>query len=247
MVCPKCKCTIANSSDYCIFCGKTFTRNGRRAARYCADGPKRRRPSDKRAQRFLGAAALIAAAFVFGSIWFAPAERFTDTSMSVQTNPSPEQPAAAAPTPELTSAPTATPVPSVTPAATPAAAGEPFADFSGVYTVDLYLFEATGGDAQTQANLDELLGKELECVITLDVDGAGDGTVLVEQSFFDPETIPVSAVEDVNGAVSESALFGVAQQSEYRVAVSCLRLNGSLSGFIWLDSAAVHMEFMFFG
>ena len=272
MVCPNCKNPIGDSSDFCIFCGKTFTRSGEDAVRYCADEPKRKRPARRRAQRFLNGIALVTAMAVFGAVALSPAGRFTGTSAPMQTatpavpaatnTPAPEftvspEPAAAPepaatpepmPTPTLEPTPTPTPEPTATPTPEPADAG-PFAGVSGAYPVALYIFDASSDDPEIQPDLDELPGYALEGTMTLEVDGDGNGVIRIdqEQLELDPEEVPVSAFVDDDGSVSGDTLFGIVQQSDYQLAVSCICMDGSVSGFIWMDDEQTHIVMMFFG
>ncbi len=261
MVCPCCKNPIGNSSDFCIFCGRTFTPRGRNAARYCADEPKRKSNTGNCAQRLLYSATLIAALITFGAIWLSPAGRFTDAPVFVPANKTPVPTAAATPTttPAASEEPAVNPRQSVpleptagvTPAPTPdAAAAEEqdgvFACVSGEYPADLYMIEAKSADPQIQSNLDELVGDDHEGMMALNVDGAGNGTIQIDQAWFDPATVPVSAFVD-NGIVSSDTLVGTIQQNDYQVTVTCICKNGSISGFIWLDNELTHIVVMFFG
>jgi len=271
MVCPNCKNPIGDSSDFCIFCGKAFTRRGKTAARYCADEPKRRRPARRRAQRFLNGIALAAALAVFCAVWFSPAGRFTGTPASAQADAAPVPAATNTPAPELTSspepaatpaatqtpvvtpepaatpAPSATPEPTATPTPEPAAEDGPFAGVSGSYPVALYIFDASSDDPEVQPELDELPDYALEGTMTLEVDDDGNGFIRIDQELLDPAEVPVSPFVDDYGNVSGDTLVGIVQQSDYQLAVSCICMDGSVSGFIWMDDEQTHIVIMFFG
>lgn len=269
MVCPNCKNPIGDSSDFCIFCGKTFTRRGKTAARYCADEPKRRRPARKRAQRFLNGIALAAALTVFGAVSLSPAGRFTGTSVPPQVVAAPVPAATNTPAPELTvspepaatpaatQTPTATPKPAATPKPTPAPTPTPepavetgpFAGVSGSYPIALYIFDVSSDDPEIQPDLDELPGYAMEGTMTLEVDENGDGVIRIEQEQLelDLAEVPVSAFVNDDGSVSGDTLVGIAQQSDYQLAVSCICMDGSVSGFIWMDDELTHIVIMFFG
>jgi hypothetical protein len=167
------------------------------------------------------------------------------------------------PTPTATPQPTtsATPQPSLTliPEAvspTPETAGEPtpvpeaggtFGGVSGDYPVVVFLSEADSEDPETQRSADALFGEQFGGTITLDVDANGDGRVSIDQGFFPPDEIAVSAFIDSNGAVSENTLYGTLMSGGYKLTVVCVCSENSVSGFLWMDDELTHIEFLYFG
>jgi len=246
MICPNCKTLVADASDFCIFCGKPFTQKGKRTACYSASMPVARRSAAGRAERLLYLFALFTALIVFGAILFSPGDESKTVPAAAARTPVVTTPAEAAlsPTPAPTPAATATPVP--TPTETAEATG-PFSGYSGDYPVVMYLSVGESDDPETQAATDALLNKRFDGAVTLAVDETGRGTVSIDQAFFSREDVPVSAFVNSEGAVSDTTLYGVLNVEDYKLTVVCVCADDSVSGFIWMDNALTHIEFLYFG
>ena len=83
--------------------------------------------------------------------------------------------------------------------------------------------------------------------VTLDIDSLGDGTLQIDQGFFSPEAILVSAFVDSANVTSQNTLYGTSKESGYVLTVVCVCAEGGVSGFIWMDNEETHIEFLYFG
>ncbi len=252
MVCPHCKTPVSGSADFCIFCGTPFTRAGRRAKHFCASSSVST-PGIVRAKRFFYGAALLLSVSVFCSVLLTP--RFGDstpplvaevTPQSTAT-PEPVQPSA---TPTPTPAPTANAAPSTSPSPLPTEAPQnsgSFSDRSGAYPVSMYVSEVESANPDTQAVGEAILNETFDGTLTLAIDSLGDGTIQIDQGFFSPEAVLVSAFVDSANVTSENTLYGVSQETGYVLTVVCVCADGGVSGFIWMDNEETHIEFIYFG
>ncbi|MCE5188209.1 MAG: hypothetical protein LLF75_03345 [Eubacteriales bacterium] len=141
-----------------------------------------------------------------------------------------------------------TEIPPILPVPAPSSAEKDgFSKASGTYAVLLYLSDVQTDDPATQSAADEIAGKRFDGGITLSVDSSGTGSIQIDQAFFSPKSIEVTAFQDESGTLSGDTVYGVAFQSGMRISVVCVCKNESISGFIWLDSAKSHIEFLYFG
>ena len=232
MTCPVCKILLNPSADVCPFCGRAFTRRGRRAVLYNPRAKKTVLTFAGQAQRALY---FLAFAAFFASSGLAA---LSPSGGTLQTASVPTVSAA----PSVSPAPTPTPVPETV---FPSDPGGPFSGRSGEYGVEFYLSEGSSENADTQAAMDALLNETFEGYLTLDVNAAGAGTVVIEQSFFSPDEIPVSAFVDSGENVSTTTLYGIADSYGVKVTVVCVFEDDTLSGFIWMDDGRTHMEFLY--
>jgi hypothetical protein len=276
MVCPNCRSTVSNGSNSCIFCGNVFTRKGKSVVRYEAGAKKTRRTFAGKAQRFFLIAALFFGAVTFGVILFSPeipwyasvinAPQTIETpaptpALTPEPTPAATPEPAAAATPEPTATATSEPTPSATPETVsptpvrsedPAATPSPetngaFNGINGNYPIIVFLSEVDSDDPETQQSAGALLGERMEGTITLSVDGNGDGTIAIDQGLFPPDEIAVSAFVDSEGAVSANTLYGTLNAGGYKLTVVCVCADQSISGFLWMDDALTHIEFLYFG
>lgn len=250
MVCPRCKTPVSGSADYCVFCGTPFTRAGRRATHYCASSPAKT-SGFVLAKRFFYSAALLLSAAVFCSILLTP--RFggntpplaAEVSPQSEATPEPVQPGATpTPTPLPTGAPSASHVP---PPTEPQYESGAFSNRSGSYPVKLYLSTVESANSETQAAGEAILNEPFGGTVTLDIDSLGDGTLQIDQGFFSPEAILVSAFVDSANVTSQNTLYGTSNESGYVLTVVCVCEDGGVSGFIWMDNEETHIEFLYFG
>lgn len=276
MVCPNCRSTVSNGSNSCIFCGNAFTRKGRSVARYEAGANRTRRTFAGKAQRFFLIVALFFGAVTFGVILFSPEipwySSVVNAPQTIET-PAPTPTFTLEPTPTATPEPTAAETPAPTPSATPeptptitpeqlsptpvlsedpAATPSPEADgafygISGNYPIIVFLSEVDSDDPETQQSAGALLGERMDGTITLSVDGNGDGTIAIDQGLFPPDEIAVSAFVDSEGTVSANTLYGTLNAGGYKLTVVCVCADQSVSGFLWMDDALTHIEFLYFG
>lgn len=252
MVCPRCKTPFSGSADFCIFCGTPFTRAGRRAAHFCASNPVKT-PGIVRAKRFFYGAALLLSVSVFCSVLLTP--RFSGNTPPLAAEVSPQS--AATPEPVQQSAaptPTSTPLPTAAPTASPAPSpteaqqeSGAFSDRSGSYPVRMYISEVESANPDTQASGEAMLNEQFDGTLTLEIDSLGDGTIQIDQGFFSPEAVLVSAFVDSANVTSENTLYGVSQETGYVLTVVCVCAEGGVSGFIWMDNEETHIEFIYFG
>ncbi len=147
-------------------------------------------------------------------------------------------PQAVSPTPETTVEPTATPTPGVDGA---------FYDVNGDYPIVVFLSEVDTDDPDTQQSAGALLGERFDGTITLNVDANGDGTIMIDQGFFPPDEIAVSAFVGSDGSVSTNTLYGTTMDGGYKLTVICVYSGQSVSGFFWMDDELTHIEFLYFG
>ncbi len=147
-------------------------------------------------------------------------------------------PQAVSPTPETTAEPAVTP--------TPGADGA-FNGVNGDYPIVVFLSEVDTDDPDTQQSAGELLGERFDGTITLNVDANGDGTISIDQGFFSPDEITVSAFVGSDGSVSANTLYGTIMDGGYKLTVICVYSGQSVSGFFWMDDELTHIEFLYFG
>lgn len=165
---------------------------------------------------------------------------------------SPEPAPTATPEPTPTATPDAeavspSPGTSEDPDATPSPdAGGAFYGRSGDYPVVMFLSVADSDDPDTQAAADALMNQRFSGTVKLDIDADGNGTVTVDQAFFSPEPIPVSAFIDSDGVVSDNTLYGALDSGGYRLTVICVCSDDTISGFFWMDDTLTHIEFLYF-
>jgi len=157
-----------------------------------------------------------------------------------------ETPAASAPaqTPVPSSIPPFSPSPSPE-AVCPVDPGGPFSDRSGEYGVKFYLSEGNSDNPDTQAAMDALLNETFTGSLTLDVNSAGVGTVVIQQAFFAPDEIAVSAFVDSGEHVSTNTLYGISRENGLKVTIVCVFKESKLSGFVWMDDDSSHLEFLY--
>ncbi len=252
MVCPCCKTPVSGSADYCIFCGTPFTRAGRRVTHYSASSP-RKTPAVVKAKRFFYSAALLVSLTVGFVVLLSPQATREVPPLSAEAIPS----AAPAPTPVL---PNAAPVPTPTPEATAAPSASPaplpteapqnsgsFFNRSGAYPVSMYISEVESANPDTQAAGEAILNEPFDGTMTLAIDSLGDGTIQIDQGFFSPDEIIVSAFVDSTNVTSQNTLYGVSNETGYVLTVVCVCSDGGISGFIWMDNEETHIEFIYFG
>lgn len=252
MVCPCCKTPASGSADYCIFCGTPFTRAGRRVTHYCASEPQKT-PAVVKAQRFFYSAAVFISLTVGIVILLSPQTSRGILPLTAEAIPSaapaqtPALPSAAPtpmPTPASSDPPWASPAPS--PAETPVESSV-FSNRSGAYPVSMYVSEVESANPETQAAGEAILNELFDGTMTLAIDSLGDGTIQIDQGYFSPEAIFVSAFVDSKNVTSKNTLYGVSNESGYLLTVVCVCSDGGISGFIWMDNDETHIEFIYFG
>jgi len=248
MVCPCCKTPVSGSADYCIFCGTPFTRAGRRVTHYSASSPQRT-SAVVRAKRFFYSAAVLVSLTVGFVVLLSPQGLREVPPLSAEAVPSaapaptPTLPSAT-PTPEATAAPSSSPVPLPTEA--PQNSGS-FFNRSGAYPVSMYISEVESANPDTQAAGEAILNEPFGGTMTLAIDSLGDGTIQIDQGFFSPDEILVSAFVDSANVTSQNTLYGVSNETGYVLTVVCVCSDGGISGFIWMDNEETHIEFIYFG
>lgn len=248
MVCPCCKTPVSGSADYCIFCGTPFTRAGRRVTHYCASSPQRT-PAVVRAKRFFYSAAILVSLTVGFVVLISPQGSREVPPLSAEAVPS-AAPAQTPTLPSATPAPEATAAPSASPAPLPTEAPQnsgSFSNRSGAYPVSMYISEVESANPDTQAAGEAILNEPFGGTMTLAIDSLGDGTIQIEQGFFSPEAILVSAFVDSTNVTSKNTLYGVSNETGYVLTVVCVCSDGGISGFIWMDNEETHIEFIYFG
>lgn len=250
MVCPRCKTPVSGSAGYCIFCGTPFTRAGRRVTHYSSSIPQKT-PAVVSAKRFFYSAAVFVSLTVGFVVLLSPQGSRETPQIAAEAIPS----AAPAQTPVLPSAtpsstPAATPSPSAVPAPSPAETplqSGSFSNRSGAYPVNMYLSKVESANPDTQAAGDAILNEPFGGTLTLDIDSLGDGTIQIDQGFFSPEAILVSAFVDSENVTSQNTLYGTSKETGYVLTVVCVCADGGISGFIWMDNEETHIEFLYFG
>ncbi len=125
-------------------------------------------------------------------------------------------------------------------------AEEPFFGTSGVYNVNFTLSEITSDDPDTLAAADGIRDELFPGVLSISIDESGVGTLSIQQIFVSQEDIPVSAFVDSQGVRSNNTLYGYVMRGGMKLSVVCVFEESSLSGFIWLDDDATHIEFLYF-
>jgi hypothetical protein len=251
MVCPHCKTPVTGSADYCIFCGTPFTRAGRRVTHYSASSPQKT-PAVVKAQRFFYSAAVFVSLTVGFVILLSPQGVRKIPPLSVEAVPSatPQTPALSSAAPVPTPTPEATAIPSPSPAPLPTEAPQNSGSFfnrSGAYPVSMYISEVESANPDTQAAGEAILNETFDGTMTLAIDSLGDGTIQIEQGFFSPDAIFVSAFVDSANVTSQNTLYGVSNETGYVLTVVCVCADGGISGFIWMDNEETHIEFIYFG
>lgn len=253
MVCPRCKTPVSGSAEYCIFCGTAFTRIGRRTVHYSASQPARK-PALIRAKRFFYSLAVVLAASVFCAVLLSPADFRENAPASAAiaspfvtaspTLPAPSETPSAAPTPSP--APSAALSPEPSPTETQGT-GSAFSDRSGTYPVVMFLSEVDSTNPDTKAAAEAIMDERFDGVMTLAIDSLGDGTIQIDQGFFSPNAILVSAFIDSDNVTSGNTLYGVSNEESFVLTVICVCAEDGVSGFIWMDNDETHIEFLYFG
>ncbi len=233
-VCPRCKNLIPRTVVFCLFCGKALKRGIRRIPQEAPNIPKIKLTFSGFAQRALIALSLIVASFVAALALFSPDQ----------------PPQLALATPVLSAPlPAQTPVPSPGAAATqaPLDGATLFSGSNGDHAVELFVSEVSGDDPSVPSRSDALTGKLFNGVLTIAVNSTGSGTISIAQEFFSPKAIPVAAFTDPEGLISDNTLYGISELNGTKISVVCVCEENNISGFIWMDSASMHVEFLYFG
>ena len=241
-VCPRCKNLIPRSVVFCLFCGKALKRGARRVAQESPNTPRVRVTFAGAAQRALIALSLIVALWAVALALFLPGESPQQALASPAVSaPLPAQtPEAAAP------APSSSPQPGIASLPTPSREPTLFSSSSGEHSVELFVSEVTGDDPSAASRSDMLTGKMFDGVMTIAVNAAGSGTISIGQKLFSPEAITVSAFTNSEGLVSDNTLYGISERDGTKISVVCVCAADGISGFIWIDSASMHVEFLYF-
>ena len=124
--------------------------------------------------------------------------------------------------------------------------GNAFLDGSGQYSVILFISEVASEDPEAKAAADMLSGKQFDGTLTVSVNETGSGTVSIGQEFFSPEGILVSAFQDDGGNLSNNTVYGVVERDGMKISIVCVCADEGVSGFIWVDNAITHIEFLYF-
>jgi len=219
IVCPRCKNLNTDCAIFCLFCGNSLKRNALRVPRESSGIPRVKRTLSFRFQSALFALAVLAAATA--ALLPSFSRNHSDAIAAI---------------------PPVLPVPTSIPAEK-----DVFSKASGTYAVLLYLSDVQTDDPATQSAADEIAGKRFDGGITLSVDSSGTGSIQIDQAFFSPKSIDVTAFQDEKGTLSGDTLYGITFQSGIKISVVCVCKEESISGFIWLDSAESHIEFLYFG
>ena len=240
MLCPDCRTPLSLPGDNCPFCGHAFTLRGTRTVRYDPQASKIVLTAAGRMERALFFLAFAAFSFTCGTAAFAL------TGAARQTAAIPETPAASAPaqTADPSFLPPLSPSPSPS-AVCPVDPGGPFSGRSGEYGVEFYLSEGNSENPDTQAAMDALLNETFSGSLTLAVNSIGAGTVVIQQAFFAPDEIAVSAFVDSGERVSTNTLYGTSRENGLKVTIVCVFEEGKLSGFVWMDDDHSHMDFLY--
>lgn len=229
LVCPRCRNLTSRSSAFCLFCGKALQRGARRIPPESPASPRTALTKSAVLQRALGICALLLFLVVCALPWV---NGWTQSACL------PEAPSVIA-----------APGPDTSAGDSPFAAESPgnvFSTSSGQYPVILFVSEVTSDDPAAKSAADALSGERFDGTLTVAVDAEGSGTVSIDQAFFPPEEILVSAFQDESGNRSDNTLYGVAQQNGVKLSIVCVCADGGISGFIWMDNALTHIEFLYF-
>lgn len=124
--------------------------------------------------------------------------------------------------------------------------GNAFLESSGQYSVILFISEVKSEDPEAKAAADMLRSKQFGGTLTVSVNETGSGTVSIGQEFFSPEGILVSAFQDDGGNLSNNTLYGVVERDGMKISIVCVCADDGVSGFIWVDNAITHIEFLYF-
>ena len=242
-VCPRCKNLIPRSVVFCLFCGKALKRGARRIAQESPNTPRVRITFAGAAQRALIVLSLIVALWATALALFSPAQAPQEALATPAVSaPLPAQ------TPETTApAPSSSPEPGIAALPTPSSDVSLFSSSSGEHSVELFVSEVSGDDPSVQSRSDALTGKLFNGVVTIAVNAAGSGTISIGQELFSPEAIAVSAFTNSEGLVSDNTLYGISEHDGTKISVVCVCEADGISGFIWMDSESMHMEFLYFG
>ena len=242
-VCPRCKNLIPRSVVFCLFCGKALQRGSRRIAQEFPNTPRVKITFAGKAQRALIVLSLIVALWAVALALISPVQPPQQALVSPAVSaPLPAQ------TPDATApAPSSSPEPGIASLPTPSSEITLFSSSSGEHSVELFVSEVTGDDPSVQSRSDALTGKLFNGVMTIAVNAAGSGTISIDHELFSPEAITVSAFTNSEGLVSDNTLYGISEHDGMNISVVCVCEAGGISGFIWMDSANMHVEFLYFG
>lgn len=240
MLCPRCRTPLSSPGDNCPFCGHAFTVRGMRTVLYDPQASKTVLTAAGRMERALFFLAFSAFFFTCDSAAFALIGEARQTAYGLET------PVASAPA----QLPVPSPIPPFSPSPSPKTVcpvdpGGPFSGRSGEYGVTFYLSEGNSENPDTQAAMDALLNETFTGSLSLDVNAAGAGTIIIRQAFFAPDEIAVSAFVDSGEQVSTNTLIGVSRENGLKVTIVCVFEEGKLSGFVWMDDDLSHIEFLY--
>lgn len=217
-ICPHCKNRNTCSVAFCLFCGKPLRLRSGRIPCDSGVSPRVTATTAGKAQATLFVFALLVAAVT--------------AILALITPPAPLQ------------------IKSLSEIAAPAPAEKPegtlFSRGSGAYAITMFVSEVESDDPIARSAADAMTGKRFDGVINIAIDSIGAGSIEIEQAFFLPESIVVSAFADERGNVSDNTLYGIALQSGMKISIVCVFEGNAVSGFIWMDNANTHIEFLYF-
>lgn len=121
-----------------------------------------------------------------------------------------------------------------------------FGGVSGDYDVTIALSVVQSDDPDMLSAAESIRGELFSGILSLSVDESGTGTALIQQMFFTPETISVSPFADSDGVFSQNTLYGYLVREGIKLSVVCVCEEDGVSGFIWMDSAGAHIEFLYY-
>lgn len=217
-ICPQCRNLNTEHVVFCLFCGKPFRRSATRIPREFSGSPRVRFTAARKFQNALFVLALFTAVLAVLSPWISASVASFSAFANTESG-------------RFTQTDSTEPV---------------FSQSSGKYAVWLYLSQAETEDAAAQSAADDIAGKRFDGDITVAVDAAGTGSIQIDQAFFSPKAISVAAFTDNAGVVSNNTLYGTTVQSGMKISIVCVCAEGSISGFIWLDNALSHIEFLYY-
>lgn len=225
--CPHCNQPIRETNDFCLFCSASAGRGRKLSVRYNANAPRETRTFAGKAQRVLGVLSLLA---------------FSTCACAVLLSPPTARQLASADPLTLTIAntfsyPTAT---SVQPLQ-----GQ-FAYVNGAYDISLALSVADSENPDTLSAAEGIRGDIFPGIVSIKVDENGVGTLSIQQMFLSPEEISVSPFTNTEGVASSDTLYGYITHAGMKLSVVCVCEDQSISGFIWMDSADTHIEFLYY-
>lgn len=229
LVCPRCRNLTSRSSAFCLFCGKALQRVARRIPPESPASPRTALTKSAVAQRALGICALLLFLAVCALPWVSGRTQSAGLPDAPSTIFAPGSDTPAGDSPFTAESPE-----------------NVFSASSGQYSVILFVSEVTSDDPAAKSAADALSGERFDGTLTVAVDAEGSGTVSIDQAFFSPEEILVSAFQDESGNRSDNTLYGVAQQNGVKLSIVCVCADGGISGFIWMDNALTHIEFLYF-